>query len=240
MRKVFVFLYPINFLSLHLPHLGKFISPNPIVLFPVFALLFFRLKPLPLLKFTYLTPTPSLVIMIFIRKTIVIDDVDDAIVLNEDMKSEMCIPIFFQGEPIGVLDFEHRIPKAFTKYDARMAEFFARQLSNSLKIYLDLAPIVDSIVKLNVGSQEIKVKVDTSAKIISEKMKGRIREEFQSSLNSAIQNGEKVGELLGSINNILITIKECEGFIETLSRSLSEFMCIVEMFMRRKDAEKKI
>lgn len=680
MRKVFVFLYPIIFLSLLFPHLGKFTPPNPIVLFPVFALLFFRLKPLPLLKFTYLTPTPSLVIMIFIlsggfwggvislvtilladiirsrnietavinatafgsvglivnylvrfhtgvtlsnyfiahliyyilvmivfytpelvqrsmrpgefiyllgyellyisvssiilylfyrsyhlglipfliylislvpiiaglayifsmsieakrlkilfeiqeemkslsvkdtihlvlenskrfidwtnvnfaalegnqvrliystsrgfvsdfvtplgkgvvsraimeKKTIIVDDVEkesNVIVLNKEIKSEMCTPIYFQGKPIGVLDFEHRLPKAFTKYDARMAEFFARQLSNSLKIYLDLAPIVDSIDRLNTGSKEIRGRVDTAlniasnnveeAKSISENMKRilgelnsvgeeierlystlgeisdetdtlsrkidglhsgtiekaqdidqqreiltqirdffnnlkditttlkkksqffneiivsineladdtgllalnasieaqrvgekgkgfsviaqeinnlsenvkrlsksakkeienflhilgelvenlkknekslkkisqfslslgeflsflsgeieelnsitrrsmvsmergikefkKIRGDIQSSLNGAIQNGEKVGELLDSINNILHTMNEFEGFVETISRSLSEFMGIVDMFnldiLRNKDAEKKV
>jgi len=680
MRKVFVFLYPIIFLSLLLPHPGKSTPPNPIVLLPIAAIVFFRLKPLPLLKFTYLTPTPSLVIMIFIlsggfwgavislittflsdiirtrnietaiinssafgsvglimnylvrlqtgvtlsnyfiahliyftivmivfytpelvqrslsprefiyvfgyeviyisissiilyqfyrsyslglipflvylvslvpiiaglayilsmsieakrlkilydiqeemkslsvkdtihmvlenskkfidwtnvnfagiegenirliystsrgfvsdfvtplgkgvssrailgRKTIIVDDVEkesDVIVLNENVKSELCTPIFFHGEPIGVLDFEHRIPKAFSKYDARMAEFFARQLSNSLKIFLDLAPIVDSLENLNAGSREIKHKVDTAfniasgnveeAKIISENMKrileelnnvgmeieklhsimgelsegtntlsrkidglhsgstekakdidqqreiltqikdffdnlkditttlreksrffneiivsineladdtgllslnasieaqrvgekgkgfsviaqeinnlsenvkelskgakkeiegflqilgelvenikrnenslkklsqfslslgeflsflsseieelnsitqgsmesmgrgieeiGRIRKEIQASLGDAIQNGEKVGELLGSINNILNTMNEFEGFVETISHSLSEFMGIVEMFsldiLRRKDVEKKV
>ncbi|RKZ23002.1 hypothetical protein DRQ23_03850, partial [bacterium] len=72
----------------------------------------------------------------------------------------------------------------------------------------------------------------------------KIRKDIKSSLNGAIQNGEKVGELLDSINNILHTMNEFEGFVETISRSLSEFMGIVDMFsldiLRNKDVEKKV
>jgi len=95
---------------------------------------------------------------------------------------------------MGILGLEHRIQEAFTKYDAGTAEFFARQPSNSLKIFLDLTPIVDSIVKLNAGSREIKCKVDTAAGITAENMKGRIMEENQFSPNGVIQNGERMGE----------------------------------------------
>jgi len=140
---------------------------------------------------------------------------------------------------MGILDLEHRIPEAFKKYDARTAEFFARQPSNSLKIFLDLVPIVDSIENLNAGSREIKCKVDTAAGITSKNMKGRIMEEIQFSPNGVIQNGERMGEPVVLQTTFSLQLRNVRDSLKR-SRSLSEFMCIVEMFMRREDVEKKV
>lgn len=85
------------------------------------------------------------------KKPVIAKDVTkekDYIMLNEDVQSEIVIPVILGGEVIGVLDLEHVIKNAFSKKDIFLVELFAKLFGRGVKVHLSLKPLVDSSKKL--------------------------------------------------------------------------------------------
>jgi phosphoserine phosphatase RsbU/P len=70
------------------------------------------------------------------NKTIVVPDVtcdDRYIPLNPETMSELCVPLVYKGEVIGVLDLEHTRPNFFTEEHARVVTTLAAQVAISIE-----------------------------------------------------------------------------------------------------------
>jgi sigma-B regulation protein RsbU (phosphoserine phosphatase) len=70
------------------------------------------------------------------NKAIVVPDVtrdERYIPLNPETKSELCVPLVYKGEVIGVLDLEHTRPNYFTEEHARVVKTLAAQVAISIE-----------------------------------------------------------------------------------------------------------
>jgi sigma-B regulation protein RsbU (phosphoserine phosphatase) len=70
------------------------------------------------------------------NKTIVVPDVardERYIPLNPETMSELCVPLVYKGEVIGVLDLEHTRKNYFTEEHARMVKTLAAQIAISIE-----------------------------------------------------------------------------------------------------------
>lgn len=87
------------------------------------------------------------------RKPIIISDTTkepDYISLNNTTLSEIAFPIIsYDGEILGVLDFEHEKKNAFSSNDIYLIKQLSEQLGHSIKISKLLYPLVNSSSKLN-------------------------------------------------------------------------------------------
>jgi sigma-B regulation protein RsbU (phosphoserine phosphatase) len=70
------------------------------------------------------------------NKTVVVPDVtrdDRYIPLNPETMSELCVPLVYKGEVIGVLDLEHTRGNFFTEEHARVVKTLAAQIAISIE-----------------------------------------------------------------------------------------------------------
>ncbi|MCW5873580.1 MAG: GAF domain-containing protein [Anaerolineales bacterium] len=57
----------------------------------------------------------------------------DYLMVDERVRSEMCVPLRINGEVVGVLDTEHHSPNAFSQTDLQLLEALAGQISLALE-----------------------------------------------------------------------------------------------------------
>jgi len=57
---------------------------------------------------------------------------------NENMSSELCVPLIYRNKILGTINFEHLHPGRFTEEDIRVAEAFAGEIAESVhRVYGD-------------------------------------------------------------------------------------------------------
>jgi len=146
----------------------------------------------------------------------------DYIALREDVKSEMAIPLISEDKVIGVIDFEHRLPNAFTEKEVEYAKFFASQIAFAFQTNITLQPLVKASIDLKKFTDKAYETTDQ----IREKM-GYVLRQMEDIINggerqiSSLQKVEKV------LEDLVVSHENIKSLREDIFKEMEEFYDIL-------------
>ncbi len=147
----------------------------------------------------------------------------DYIALRSDVKSEMALPLISEDKVIGVIDFEHRLPNAFTEKEVEYAKFFSSQISFAFQTNIALQPLV----KASINLREFTDKAYEATNQTREKMGYMLRQ-----MEDIIKGGESQISSLQEVEKVLEALvashENIKSLREGIFKKIEDFYDIVE------------
>lgn len=168
------------------------------------------------------------------KKAIIVRDVTkdkDFIAVDSVSRCELCIPLFYQGEPLGVLDFEHKEPNAFDENDIVIGSIFVPELSRIIHTHMSLLPILRLSKNIKKGTEETDRTISEFASKVNENVKsaaivhtetGKMIDSFSIFENSVVSIKGTNEKLVSEIKKLLNNINEITSEVEKKSKDIKE------------------
>jgi len=149
------------------------------------------------------------------KATLVKDTLKDKeyVRVNPEVNCELCIPLFYEDNPLGVLDFEHKKTNAFDENDLIFGNLFTHELSRIIHTHLKLLPLLKT-------SRNIRNGIDDTGKVINE-FTSKVNENVESASIIHAETGKMI-DTFNSFGNSIITIKGTnEKFLKETEKLLN-------------------
>lgn len=173
------------------------------------------------------------------KKPVLVKDVTkdkDFVAVDSLTKCELCIPLFYQNEPLGVLDFEHSSINGFDSDDILFAKMFVPELSRIIYTHMRLLPLMRLSKNIKKETEEKNRTINEFSSKINENVKsaaiihteiGKVIDSFDIFENSVITIKGTNDKLIGEIKELLNNLNYITSEVENKSKDIEEHENII-------------
>ncbi len=155
----------------------------------------------------------------------------DFVAVDSVSRCELCIPLFYNNEPLGVLDFEHKEPNGFDENDIILGSMFVPELSRIINTHMKLLPLLRLSKNIKKGTEETDRTINEFITKINENVKsativhtetGKMVDSFGIFENSIVSIKGTNERLIEEIRKLLNNINEINREVENKSKDIKE------------------